>query len=544
MQSAKRIAIVGAGPMAIYTIKELIKSDFPLNITAFESSDTPGCGMPYRRRMNADYMFCNAYSKEIPPVTRRLVTWLHDQDDDTLAHFGLDRDGIDNRSFYPRVLIGNFLADELRALCDQGRAHGHQVAILPLHTVVNIAPHEGGVFVDGTTPDGEFRQVFDDVVLATGHSWPKSPRIGSADLISPWPYTAVTELEPGNIGILGSSLSAIDVIVALGTEHGTFHEAEDAVTWFPKKGRESVSVTMVSHLGIMPEPDFFYAYPYEPLTHIHPDAVQAEINVGADGLLARVFGLLIAELDHVAPDYMSRLGSGVRTLNGFADAYFADRVNTGGMRALRETLASSVESMRQKRTQSHRYALLRAHENFEALFAHFNSEDWDSFRANLLNVFSDCYAAIPHLSVRRVLAMHDAGVLRIIPTGEDSDFRNGENGTVISTTVDGDIAFDALIDARGQAAAPLSALPFPSLIAGLSQNNAPLHAPFRLELPSNCSGRVYCLSMPQLLQTNPFSQGLANCHELGKTVANDIGTVLETTRSDPQPASRFEKSTG
>ena len=114
------------------------------------------------------------------------------------------------------------------------------------------------------------------------------------------------------------------------------------------------------------------------------------------------------------------------------------------------------------------------------------------------------------------------------PTGADGDFRNRAGGGVIVTTVDGDVAFEALIDARGQASAPLGDLPFPSLTSVLPEDEAGLHAPFRLDVASG-GGRIYCLSMPQVLRDNPFSQGLANCRDLGRTVARDVLAGLESS---------------
>jgi len=58
------------------------------------------------------------------------------------------------------------------------------------------------------------------------------------------------------------------------------------------------------------------------------------------------------------------------------------------------------------------------------------------------------------------------------------------SGGVIVTTVDGDVAFEALIDARGQASAPLGDLPFPSLTSVLPEDEAGLHAPFRPDVAS------------------------------------------------------------
>lgn len=81
MTSVESIAIVGAGAMATYTLKAFLLSETPLRITVFEASEQVGCGMPYRDGTNADYMYCNAFGKEIPSITQPLVVWLHDEDD-------------------------------------------------------------------------------------------------------------------------------------------------------------------------------------------------------------------------------------------------------------------------------------------------------------------------------------------------------------------------------------------------------------------------------------------------------------------------------
>ncbi|WP_083792010.1 FAD/NAD(P)-binding protein [Roseobacter sp. GAI101] len=522
METTRNIAVVGAGPMAVYTVKGLLTGDLPVDLTVFDATDQVGCGMPYRAGMNADYMYCNAFSREIPSVTRPLVSWLHDQDDGFLDAWDLGRADIDARDFYPRVLLGEYLKSEFSDLCDAGRKAGHTIRVLPGHRVVDVMPTGGGVALEVSTPDGKSVFAFDDVVLATGHDWPSSPKLGKADLVSPWPYTNITDQPAGDIGVLGSSLSAIDVVVALGQEHGTFTEENDKVSWFADTGREALSITMVSHKGIIPEPDFYYPFPYERLTHLHSDAVAAEVEKGPEALLTRVFGLLLAELNEVAPEYMAELGPDAQTIDGFSAAYFEHRETVGGLRALRETLGAAIKSKELKETQPERYALLRGHENFEMILEHMNDADWKTFNEKLMPVFGDCYAAIPHISVRRVLALYDAGVLQIIPTGSESSLRNNAAGGVTVSTVDGDIEFAALIDARGQASADISDLPFPTLVDALADPAADLSAPFRLDLSGAVQGSVYCLAMPQILTRHPFSQGLANCDELGRVVSKEI----------------------
>ncbi len=522
MTAVESIAIVGAGAMATYTLKALLLSETPLQITVFEASEQVGCGMPYRAGTNADYMYCNAFSKEIPSITQPLVSWLHDQDDAFLERWDLDRSDIDARVFYPRVMLGDYLQSEFERLCELGRSGGHTIDVVTAAKIVDVMPAGDHIVVSALTHSAAQQFPFTHVVLATGHSWPSNPSIGSADLVSPWPYTNVTDLEPGRIGVLGSSLSAIDVIVALGHEHGTFMEDGDRVNWFVKTGRESIAITMVSHRGVMPEPDFYYVYPYEDLRHVNAEAVAHELAQGSNGLLDRVFALLMAELEEAAPDYVDALGEQARTVDGFADAYFEHRERLGGLRALRETLNRSVASIEEKETQHHRYALLRGHESFEPILEHLDDDDWQTLSTKLLSVFGDCYAAIPHVSVRRILALYDAGVLDIIPTGPDGSFSNAGDRAVIVSTIDGDIRFDALIDARGQAAAPLADLPFPHLTAALIGPDAKLVEPFQLDLGDDHQAAVYCLAMPQILDRHPFSQGLPNCAELGRVVARDI----------------------
>ncbi len=522
MKPLESVAIVGAGAMGTYTLKTLLQSESPLRITVYEASEHVGRGMPYRPGTNADYMYCNAFSKEIPSITMPLVTWLHEQDDAFFARWEFERSDIDARVFYPRVMLGDYLQSEFQRLCEAGRSAGHTIDVVIASSIVDVTPSGDHIVVSALTPSGTVESSFTRVVLATGHSWPSRPRIGSADLVSPWPYTNVTELAPGRIGVLGSSLSAIDVIVALGHEHGTFIEDGDRVDWFVKTGREAIAITMVSHRGIMPEPDFYYAYPYEDLRHVTPEAVANELAQGHQGLLGRTFALLMAELEEADPDYVAALGDHARTVDGFADAYFDHRERLGGLRALRETLKQSVASIEAKETQRHRYALLRGHESFEPILEHLDDAEWQTFSSTLLPVFGDCYAAIPHVSVRRILAMYDAGVLDIIPTGADGSFRNAGNSGVMVSTIDGDIRFDALIDARGQAAASLAELPFPHLTEALTDLDVKLTEPFQLDLGGDHEAAVYCLAMPQILDRHPFSQGLPNCADLGRVVARDI----------------------
>ena len=519
----KRVGIVGCGAMGLYTLKNLLGSKVALDIEMFESEVQAGPGMPYREGMNADYMLCNAFSREIPSLTRSLAQWLKTQPPRELSEWELSSDDIDARAFYPRVLIGEFLSSELDALCESAERAGHRVRIHSSTQVVDLIVEGDSVKAVLDQGAEEHQKIsLDTIVIATGHNWPRHPTIDQAELSSPWPYTQITRQAPGQIGILGSSLSAVDIVVALGHTHGEFIEQSERVIWTPNDGAEGLKVTMVSRNGIMPEGDFYYPYPYEPLACITPAAVAGELERGERGLLSRVFQLLLDELDAADPDYLLHLGEDSRSMEGFASAYFRDREQRGGLQAVKDDLVEVRASMREKQTIASRYALLRGHENFEIALPHLDDADWEQFEEHLLPVFSDCYAALPHLSVARVLAMHEAGVLSIVASGDDATFTTSSSGNIEVRFGGQQLIFDCMFDARGQSSASLSELAFPSLVETLDGCSSPIVEPFRLASSVQTKARVYCLALPQLLERYPFSQGLPNCYALSRIVAMDI----------------------
>ncbi|WP_158284789.1 FAD/NAD(P)-binding protein [Oricola cellulosilytica] len=516
------IGIVGSGATAAYLLKHLAAGGERLKITVFESSDEPGFGMPYRPSDNADFMLCNAFSREIPVIRTSLIDWLKTQPSHELNEWELSRHDLSARAFYPRTLIGEFLHDQFAALVDGMNRDGHSVSVLTNHRVEDLIPNGSHVKVRAVTPDGPVMREFDNVVLATGHSWPTHPTIDDAELVSPWPYTNMTKIPPGKIGVLGASLSAIDVVVTLGHTHGDFDERGATVSWKPNPDAKDLKVTMVSHMGIMPEGDFYYPFPYKPLRYLTKEAVKEEIARGAENLLERVFELLVRELDESNPEYLDQLGDRSRTIAGFAEGYFRHRQEKGGLDAVKEDFEVVRQSMQDRTTIPHRYVLLRGHEEFDAALRHLNEHDWEIFTDHLMPVFADCYAAVPHLSLARIIALYDAGVLDIVPTGSNSSFsKEGSDGVRVQTE-DEVLAFDAMIDARGQDSAPLGELPFPSLTEQIVEPNEPVERPFAIEMAIRGTSRVYCLALPQVIERHPFSQGLANMNELAEIVATDL----------------------
>ena len=142
--------------------------------------------------------------------------------------------------------------------------------------------------------------------------------------------------------------------------------------------------------------------------------------------------------------------------------------------------------------------------------------------AHLLPVFADCYAAIPHLSLARIIALYEAGVLSLLATGAESQFSQSPSGAIGVETEDGPVTFDSMIDARGQSPAHLSKLPFKSLAQKLKHPERPISDPFQLELTGTPASQIYCLALPQLLERHPFTQGLVDCAEHARALVGHL----------------------
>lgn len=532
MPKAPTIGIVGAGPMATFLLKHLITAPQRLHIVLFEKERLAGPGMPYRQEMSPDFMLANIFSREIPTISQSLAEWLRSQPAEWLARWRVDPGDISARGFYPRTLLGAYLASQLQDLVTAGIAAGHKVEVRTQHDILDVIPGRGATLVTARTSDGIRDEEFDLVVLTTGHSWDPDPTEGEASLVSPWPAARLSALPAREIGILGSSLSAVDVAVTLAHAHGQFSDAADSgqpgLVWAPTPGHEGLRVTLVSRTGLLPEADFHYPYPYEPLLHLTEEAVKRLCASSGGQILQRTFDLLLQEIRACDPDYVADLAMPVQTIEAFGTAYFARRQRLGAFQALRTNLAQSRATLRQGRTIAWRYALLRGHEVFEAALPHLTPDEWETFRGHLLPVFADCYAAVPHLSLDRLLAMRDADVIDIVNTGEEAQFLTAPDDGVIVRVGDIDHHFAAMVDARGQVAALPKDLPFPSLVAALSDLTEPLDAPFRLNLGLQEQAPVYCLSMPQVLVRHPFSQGLPNCDALSHRVAATLLRSLPT----------------
>lgn len=517
------VCIIGTGPTALYTLHALLAAPQPLSITFYEKSGSAGTGMPYRAEVNDSALLANIASIELPPLLESLQEWLETRSKTGLDALEVDIQTVDERTFLPRVVLGTYFRDQFFRLLDLGQRRGFSIKACVDHEILDIVPQPNAMRVSGLDASGaEFACEFDEVVVATGHTVVADTVDGASYFDSPYPTSRLHGCDAGRVGILGTSLSGIDAAIAIAGRHGAF--SRNGSTYTPSEGAHSFRLTMMSRNGNLPEADFYCPLPYEPLDIFTEAAVDAEIAAGSEGLLDRLFALFMRQLLTPGPSCPT-VGQDA-TADTFAELYFLPRAKAAPLAWARENLRESEENSARRHTVAWRYAILRMHEPFERAVGSFDEADHARFTSGLKRVFVDNYAAIPPASVRRILALADAGCLTILRLGDEYTMSAAEDGPPYRLASDnGERTFDAVVVAIGEPTRTHLDYPFTGLIEHLERverfgRPCTLDADFRI--PGTRGGSIYFLALPYLLEDRPFVQGLVACHELGSIAAASI----------------------
>lgn len=526
----KRVAIVGAGPTGLYTFFSLLEAGEPLVIAIYEQAEEAGVGMPYNDDENIRLMLANIASIEIPPLSESYLDWLRRQDAARLARYGVDKDNLHERQFLPRILLGEYFRDQFLALVELGKASGFEISVHESCRVTDLEAREDGVRLWADCHDEPQR--FHLVVIATGHVWPDEEEATRTFFPSPWSGLLDADIPACKVGIMGTSLSAIDAAMAVAAQHGRFVEEADEALWFERdEGSEGLTITLMSRSGILPEADFYCPIPYEPLRFATPEVLEREIAAGADSLLDRVFAIIVREIEAADPAWSARVALPDLDADSFAEAYFADRQRHDAFRWAEYNLREVERNKRDQRTVPWRYAILRLHEAVQDVVPHLTEPDRERFDAGLCKVFVDNYAAIPSESIRRLLALREAAVIDLLELGSDYDMRVEDTGTLIEvtgTTHD----FAVFIDARGQKPLKTKDLPFPRLrrqLLAMGEDIPDVGEDYVLMEPDTARGRVAFGALPYLMHDRPFIQGITASAEIGSAIAN--ATLRTAARS-------------
>lgn len=471
----KTIAIVGGGATMVYLIKHLVLlKASTLSITVFTADSRPGIGMPYGREWVGSEHLTNIACEEIPDLLDTPNHWLAQQNDSWLEARDIKRDTIGPAYLPTRLVLGEYLEDQFNKLKVIARQAGVNITIRKAVNVDDVLflGQAQRVLIRYARPFSEVIEAeeFDHVVIATGHEWPDASE--SCFFESPWPISQLKNIINCPVGILGSSLSAVDACLTLALQNGAFfRDYTGALKFTVREGCDLFKLHLHSRRGLLPSLRFHFEHPrLELYQYISRDQIFQHIQEGGGQLsLDYMFGFVMEAFKEKAPTlYVDVSGM---DLEGFVEYVYSQRIHDRPFDFLRCEIQASYGSLHNKNPIYWKEIVDDIVYTISFYAKYFDQKDMLRMREVLMPLVSHIVAFLPMQSGEQLLALYDAGHIESIALGFDYSlmFDEKENYTSIvysdvSTGCRKEVGYAAFIDCRGQRKMPFEAFPFCSLV--------------------------------------------------------------------------------
>ncbi|TSJ35912.1 hypothetical protein FO440_23620 [Mucilaginibacter corticis] len=465
MEIKKRVAILGGGPSGLFMFKRLVESgDTDFVVTVFERKNRLGAGMPYSAEGACDEHITNVSGNEIPELVTALDQWVQHVPKDTLDKYHLEAKRFNEFKVLPRLLFGQYLTAQFDLLQKRAKEIGLEFTVYYNTEVTDVIDRGNTVLVE---VDGSEKFEFDHVVICTGHNWPKKHEgmiPGFFD--SPYPPSKLGLQLNHAVAITGSSLTAVDAIRTLARHNGTFVKKEDGELNY-ELSAESPEFKMVLHTrnGMLPAVRFHLDD-----SHLENDSLLSDEEIKAhikanggflslDYIFEKDFKLPIQEKE---PEFYEQIKD--MRMEEFVAAMMDLREKLDPFQLLKAEYAEAAKSIKRKKSiyWKEMLGVLSFALNYPA--KHLSAEDMQRLQKTLTPLISIVIAYIPQSSSEELLALHAAGVLELIPVGEDSEVEPVASGGAIYHYDNRHVFFQTYINCTGQPHLKFEEFPFKSLI--------------------------------------------------------------------------------
>jgi uncharacterized NAD(P)/FAD-binding protein YdhS len=478
------LAVIGGGPSALFLLRHVLANvgEFASRfgkIAVFESQNAAGQGMPYSRRFTSEFNLSNISSEELPTLPQSFAEWLESQDDDRLRELHVERP-VSRDKIYPRVALGDYFNAQFTELVKALEEHGISVDVRCDSEVTDIVP-DGRSDFEVVTHSG-IRKRCDGVVIATGHVWERDEdRVNYA---SPWPIgkllPAAGKYHSFPIGLLGSSLSAVDVINVLAHHHGRFQDSDGKLSYEPFPDAEGFRIVMHSADGLLSHLQFEQEQPKRELyRHCTEDDImrlkddRGHVRLAAyfDEICRPVLVEALREDGH--HEEAENLKSSSCSFSDFTEMMKRKHLSPDPFEKMKSEFSVERRKILKDRPTRWKEVLddLMYTLNFHSRLM--PADDHLLLRSSILPFVMNVMAALPLESAKLLIAVHDAGLLDLVAGKAEIDHKKGE--PIVRVEVEGEDReksesreYRMFVNCAGQAPVDKSSFPFPSLVqAGL-----------------------------------------------------------------------------
>ena len=480
-----QVAIIGGGPSGLFMLKKLIeKGSHQLAIHIFEKGKQLGAGMPYSSQGANDEHVTNVSGNEIPQLEQSISEWIVKVHPDTLARFGIDLDRFHEYQVLPRLLFGQYLSDQFRLLQKKAIEVGIELQVSYNAEVVDILDMPDAEQVELRFADGQ-KSRFERIILCTGHLWPKHHEGKIAGYFdSPYPPAKLKQIFNHPVAIRGASLTAIDALRTLARQHGHYERSADGTLQFQLNAENTdFSIVMHSREGLLPGIRFHLDEPILGKDSLFDRDEIREIRAENEGFVPldlvfeEKFKKPLAEVD---PAFYKEIAS--LNVEEFIDKMMSLREKLDPFQLFRAEYKEAAKSIRQHRSIHWKEMLCGLSYTLNYPAKYFSAEDMMRLKRTLMPLISLIIAFVPQSSAEELLALYDAGILKLVAVGNSSEVRPLDEGGVEFYIEDADgvahtSRYQTFIDCIGQPHLSFDAIPY----LGLKENGtvAPARLSFR-----------------------------------------------------------------
>lgn len=451
--------IVGGGltgTAMLYQFVEKVRQEIDLRvlnpskikIQIFEKQDTFGPGFPHCDKNVMPFHITNMCAKDMGILLENSADfqdWVILNQDKFKALFAPMDDTFENHdqcNHYPRAIMGEYLKERFQEAHQKAQALGLVVELYSRSEVIDLEERRDKIkiTVKRLSSGSIFSCIADRVLLATGH-WFETKEQDNY-FPSPWPAQNLLQKIPEGekVAVIGTSLSAIEVVLTLTSDGHFIRDHADKLAYVPPANPRRFA--LYSRRGLLPKVrGKMGKYRNRFLTREKVERLIVK-NKGYLALEA-VFQLLNLELQ-AAYGHRINWKSVVNPTRPPADLlqqYLEDAINGDGPDG--ELIWQTV-----------------LHQSFDMvrdIYLSLTLEDRKHFDKEYTSIFFTHAATQPKINAKKMLALMKSGIVEVFKLGRDYKFiKNDSKDSYEFKYKDhkGNLkreAYRYVVDARGQA---------------------------------------------------------------------------------------------